>query len=527
MESEFHIIDHLVVLGFLIFFVFFGMGFSKRQRNTTHYYSASGSLPSWAIGLSILATLISSITFLAYPGAGFDSNWILLVQGLMIPVVLIFMVNFIIPFYRKVIGISAYEYFEKRFGYIARLYTSFAFLMAHFSKMGTVFFLLSLAIASMMGINIYLVLLVIGLAVLFFTLVGGIEAVVWLDAIQGIMLMASGILCIIVIFLKAPVAPLEVIEFAWNHDKIGFGPFDWDFTRLTFFVMAINGIFYAIQKYGTDQTIVQRYLTARSHKEAVKASLYGVLLCVPVWMLFMFIGSMLFSFYNMTEVGLPDGMRADSVFPHFILTELPIGITGLILAGLLGAAFSSLDSDLNSISAVALTDYYKRFYPDRNDRHYLIIGRIIVIASGIGALGIAIIYVLAEDETVLGIVFSLYAIFSGGIAGLFLLGIFTKKANKQGVNVGIVVTILFTAWAMLTSQPFGAAEQPLLDFGGYNYTHHSYMMGVYTHFILFGVGYFASFLFPKHQAEDNLTFYGYLKERRQIKAELAGDEDDT
>ena len=518
MEETLHTVDYIIVLVALIFFVLFGLSFSWKQKSTGHFFTASGTIPSWAVGLSILATLISSITFLAYPGAGFSSNWILLVQGLMVPVVLIFMLNFIVPFYRKVIGVSTYEYFEKRFGYIARLYTSLAFSMAHFSKMGTVFFLLALALSSMMGVDIYTVILVLGVVVIFYTMIGGIEAVIWLDVIQGIMLLAGGILCLGVMFAVAP--PIEMIEFAWKNDKIGFGPYDWDFTRLTFFVIALNGIFYAIQKYGTDQTIVQRYLTAKSHKEAVKAAFIGVLFCVPIWMLFMFVGSMLFSFYNVTDFALPEAIRADSVFPFFITTQLPIGVTGLILAGLVAAALSSLDSDLNSLSAVGVEDYYKRLFPNKSDGHYLIVGRSIVVLCGIGALGIAAMYVEAEGETVLGIVFALYAIFSGGIAGLFLLGIFSKRANKQGLYIGIIVTVLFTAWAMLTSQPVGATEEPLLNLGSYNFTHHSYMLGVYTHFIIIGVGYAASFLFPAYQADDSLTIYGYWKAKkvsRQLK----------
>lgn len=517
MESSLHIIDYIVVAVYLLIIVVFGISFAKKQKSTDHYFAASGGLPSWAVGLSILATLISSVTFLAYPGAGYSSNWILLVQGLMVPIVLVFLVNFIVPLYRKVIGISTYEYFEKRFGYVARLYTSFAFTMAHFSKMGTVFFLLALALSSMSGLNIYGVIIVLGVIIILYTLLGGIEAVIWLDVIQGLMLFLGGLLCLGVMFYVAPANMMEMVSHAWESDKIGFGPYDWDFTRLTFVVIALNGIFYAIQKYGTDQTIVQRYLTAKSHKEAVKASLVGVLLCVPVWALFMFVGSMLFSFYELSEFVVPEGTRPDSVFPYFLKTQLPIGVTGLILAALTAAALSSLDSDLNSLAAVGVEDYYKRLKPNMPDTHYLNVGRSIVVGCGIAALLVAFMYVEAEGETVLGIVFALYAIFSGGIAGLFLLGIFTKRANSKGIIVGIAACVLFTAWAMLTSLNIGPGGKPFLDFPGFNYTHHSYMLGVYTHFILFGVGYAASFLFPAHSADDSLTIYGYWKDQKALK----------
>lgn len=519
MDTSLHIVDYIVVALTLIGFVVFGLSFLNKQGDTTHYFTTSGTMPTWVIGLSILATLISSVTFLAYPGAGFDSNWILLVQGMMVPIVLLFIISFIVPFYRKVIGISAYEYFEKRFGYLARVYTSLAFGMAHFSKMGTVFFLLALAISSMMGLNIYGVLIVLAIVVILYTMMGGIEAVMWLDVVQGILLMSGALIALFAMFLVAPVSPIEMIDFAWENNKIGFGPYDWDLTQLTFFVIAINGIFYAIQKYGTDQTIVQRFLTAKSDKEAIRASYIGVLLAVPVWALFMFVGTMLFSFYHFTDFALPNGIRPDSVFPHFITTQLPIGVAGLILSGLIAAALSSLDSDLNSLSAVGMDDFYKRFFPDKPDSHYLFVSRVIVAICGIAALGVSLIYVEAEGDTVLSIVFALYAIFSGGVAGVLLLGIFSKRANKQGLYIGIGVCILFTAWAMMTSQPIGDANQPLLDLGAYNFTHHDYMMGVYTHLIIIGVGYVASFMFPGEMASDDLTFYAYWKNRKKLKQE--------
>jgi solute:Na+ symporter, SSS family len=512
-----HFVDYLVVILYLVFIVLFGFSFSRRQKDTRRYFAAGGSLPYWAVGFSILATLISSITFLAYPGEGFASNWIRLVQGLMVPIVLIFLVQFIVPLYRDVIGLSAYEYFEKRFGFFARLYTSLAFAMAHFSKMGTVFFLLALALSSMMGLEIHAVILVLGFVVILYTLVGGIEAVVWLDVIQGFMLAAGGIVCVIIIFVLAPGNPIDLIKIAVQDGKIGFGPYDIDFTRLTFIVMAINGIFYAIQKYGTDQTIVQRYLTAKSDRDAIKASLVGVLLCVPVWALFMFIGSSLYAFYSVTEFGLPPDTRPDAVFPFFIMTQLPVGVTGLIMAAIVAAALSSLDSDLNSLAAVGVEDYYKRFKPESTDKQRLFVGRLVVVLSGIGALGVAWIYIAAEGETVLSIVFSLYAIFSGGIAGLFILGIFTRRANMKGLYFGIAASVLFTAWAMLTSSPLGIGEKPVLDLGRFNYTHHSYMLGVYSHIVLFGVGYLASFLFPYKEPEKNLTIHSWLEKRKYKK----------
>ncbi|MBD3288276.1 sodium/solute symporter, partial [candidate division KSB1 bacterium] len=432
MQQHLPALDYVVIVLSLIFSIGIGVYFAKRQKDTDKYFKAGGSIPAWAVGMSILATLISSVTFLAYPGAGYKSNWILLVQGLMVPLVLVFMIWFIVPLYRKVIRLSAYEYFEKRFGFFARLYSSVGFILAHFSKMGTVFFLLTLAISSLTGINVFVVLWILGISVIVLTFLGGIEAVIWLDVIQGFLLILGGLLSVGIILFKPAGGIGNVLNVIWETGKVDFGPYDLNFVNLTFIVMAINGIFYAIQKYGTDQTIIQRYLTAKNDKSAIRASLMGVLLCVPVWTLFMFIGTGLFAFFKITSASLPPDVTAEGVFPHFILTQIPVGLTGLIISALIAAAVSSLDSDLNCLSAIGVEDYYVRFKPNSTDKQRLIMGKILVVISGLAAMFVATLYILAGSEGVLGIVFALYAIFSGGIAGMFLLGLFSKRANKQG-----------------------------------------------------------------------------------------------
>lgn len=515
-ENGLHLLDYLIVFLSVLLFIAVGSSFARRQTSTDRYFAGGRALPAWAIGMSILATLISSVTFLAYPGEGYAGNWIRLVQGLMVPVVLIFLVWFVVPLYRDVIGISAYEYFEKRFGFLARLYASLGFVAAHFSKMGTVFFLIGLAVSEMMGLDPYLVIWVLGLAITAVTLLGGIEAVIWLDVIQGFMLLAGGLICLGVLLFTPPGGPAAVLGLAISEHKIGFGPYDWDFTKLTFWVMAINGVFYAIQKYGTDQTIVQRYLTVRSDRDAIRAALMGVLLCVPVWTMFMLIGTLLYSYYHLTSAPLPAGIRPDAVFPNFIMNELPIGITGFILAALIAAAISSLDSDLNCLAAIGVEDYYLRFRPEATDRERLRVGKIIVAISGVAALIVASLYVKAGNQTVLSVIFTLYAIFSGGIAGLFLLGILSRRANKQGFYVGLAACVLFTGWAVLTSTPvpIGGETRLLLDLGSFNFTHHTYMLGVYSHFVLFGVGYVASLFFKARPVEPNLTIHEWWKSRR-------------
>lgn len=509
------VIDYAIIVTVLIINLYFGLRYAKNQNTTQTYFAAKGRVPAWAIGMSLLATLISSVTFLGYPSEGYSNNWILLVQGLLVPVILLGTIWFIVPLYRKVIGLSTYEYFEKRFGPFARYYSSIAFVLRQFSSMGTVFFLLSVALTNMTGGNTFYIIVVVGLIIIAVNLLGGIEAVIWLDVFQGFMLFASGILCVLVIIFSVKGGLPEVLNTASANGRTGFGPYDLDFSRLTFIVMVINGMFYAIQKYGTDQTVVQRYLTAKTDKAAIKASILGISLTVPVWALFMFIGTALFVYYRQNP--LPTGMRPDAVFPYFIMTRFPTGVIGFILAAMISAAICSLSADLNSLAAVGLEDFYKKFRPECADKEYLRISKIIVVLSGLIAIGIGGIYLNAGNEGVLGIVFTLYAIFSGGIVGIFLLGIFSARANQQGVNIAIVVCILFTAYAFLTSTQigYGANKKLLLDMGNYNFTHHKLMLGVYSHLVVIGVGYVASLFFPKPDLDANLLYSGWRNSIRQ------------
>jgi solute:Na+ symporter, SSS family len=515
-----HFLDLLVLSISLIVFLVIGIHFARKQKSSGRYFKGAGAIPSWVVGMSILATLISSITFLAYPGAGFQSNWILLVQGLMVPLVLVGLIWIVVPLYREVIGISAYEYFEKRFGFLARVYSSLAFSLTHFTKMGTVFFLLTIALAQLTGFDAYLILWALGVATVVITLVGGIEAVIWADMFQGFLLIAAGIVVVLLLLFIPAAGPGAVLATAWGSGKMGFGPYDLDFAKLTFIVIALNGVFYALQKYGTDQTIVQRYLAANSDRGAVRAALIGVLLCVPVWGLFMFVGTLLWAFYQVTGYTIPADVTAEQVFPYFMMTQLPAGVVGLILAGLVAAAISTLDTDLNCLAAVAVEDYYVRLKPGVTDRQKLIVARLVVVLCGIAAMGIASLYIVIGGEGVLGIVFGLYAIFSGGLVGLFLLGLGTKRANKQGTYIGIAACVIFTAWATLTSTrvPIEGETRLLWDLGNYNFTHHTYMLGVYSHLVLFGVGYLASLLFKSPDPAENLTFRGWISRRRAVAA---------
>lgn len=509
--------DYLVVLGYLAAMVWMGFHFSRNQQNTERYFKGRGSIPAWALGISL--PVISSVTFIAFPGRAYHSNWLLLVQGLMLPFAVLTMVWFIVPAYRHAIGISTYEYFEKRFSYAARLYASLAFFVVTFTKMGTITYLMALAIAGMTGWEIHTVIIVISVATVIYTWVGGLEAVVWTDVVQSLIFPIAGLVCIAILLFKPPGGPAAVISLAYENGKLGFGPYDLDFTRPTLIVMILNGLFYGFQNYSTSQLIVQRLLAAKDDRAAISATLTSVCVSIPVWLIFMFIGTCLWSFYKITQLPLgPNVTKADDVFPYFIITQLPPGMTGLVLAGLMAAAMSTLSSDLNCLSAVAVEDYYRRLRPTAGDKNRLMAGKAIVLGCGLVAIVISLIYVRLGRDSILEAIFSIYAIFSGGIGGLFALAFLTRRANRQGVLIGIITCVLFTAWALLTSpMKWGGGSTILLDLGPLNFRHDALMLAVYTNIVFFAAGYVGSLIFPAEPRAENLTIHGWIGSRHAIQ----------
>jgi len=513
-NNPIHWIDTAIILVSVLFTIATGFYFSKRQKSSDRYFSGSKTIPAWAIGISIFATLLSSVTFLAYPAAAYKSNWILLVQGLMVPIVLVGLIGIIVPLFRKVIRLSTYEYFERRFGVFARMYSSLAFMLTHFSKMGTVLFLVSIALNSFTHYPVLMIMLCLSIAIITLTMLGGMEGVIWMDVVQGFLLVGGGLLCLGILLFRPVAGPVETMHQAFAMGKIDVGPYNFSLTDLTIWVMIINGAFYALQKYGTDQTIVQRYLAAKSDKDAKHAAFIGVFASVSVWTLFMLIGSLLYVFYHTGTAILPKDITADKVFPYFISTQLPVGVVGLVLSALVAAALASLQSDLNCLSAIGVEDYYQRFKPSCTDKQRLRMGRILVFVAGCIMMTVAYLFVQWQGEGILGIVFGLYAIFSAGIVGIFLLGVLSRRANKQGLYVGIAACVLFTAYAVLTTTKIG--DHVILDLGKMNFPQHKYMLGVYSHLIVFGVGYVASLFFKSEPADIHLTIYGYYKNDQNV-----------
>jgi len=492
---------------YMVAMVLIGLRFAKRQTSTETYFVARRSIPHWAMGVSIYAALISSITFTAYPGSAYAGNWNELVPGFMVVAVLLLVGTVIIPFFRHAVGMSAYEYFGRRFGYGARAYSALAFIAGHFSKMGFVFYTLAIIVGGITGWNIYVVMMVTGVVTVFYTVIGGLEAVIWTDVIQGFVKCIGIFVCLGFLLYEVPGGPSAAFRLAWDHHKFSLGSVSWDLSRNgNVWIMAIYGFFWYLQKYTADQTLVQRYLVAKSDREAFKGVAFGALLCVPAWALFMLIGTLVWAYYQLAG-GAPALHKPDEFFPYFLATKVPAGFAGLFMAALVASAMSMLSSDLNCLSVVVVEDYYRKLRPDSTDRQRLAVGKWSVAVCGAISVVVAVVIAI-YSERVLSFYFTVTSIIAGGLAGLFLLAFLSPRANRQGAYVGIAACLLFTSWATLTS-----GKNPVCDLGWYNFTLPTVLIGGIGHVILLAVGYVSSRFFAAGDGSRSLTLWGWLERR--------------
>lgn len=506
------LVDLIVVAAYLGIIALIGTRFSKRQTSTESYFVAKRSIPGWAMGMSMLATMISSVTFVAYPGSSYAGNWSLLVPGFLILATLPLVAKVVIPFYREEVGMSAYEYFEKRFGRPARLYASAAFSLAHFSKMGFVLYLMALTITSMTGWNITAVILSVAILMVIYTVVGGIEAVVWTDVVQGFVLWIGIVVALgYLLFLPAG-GPSAVFSIAAEHGKFSLGDLSWDWTRPTIPVAILYGLFWYGQRYVADQTMVQRYLLAKSDRSALRGVSLGAMLCVPIWALFMLIGTSVWAFFQLSGETIPATItKADQMFPYFLSEHLPPGMLGLLLAALAGAAMTMLASDLNSLASVATEDFYRAARPNASDRERLRAAKVIVVIVGLLNIVTALVLVHTKGSA-LSMWFVVSAIASGGLAGLFLLAFLVKCATRTGAYTGIAMSTAFTVWAVLTR-----GDKPVLDLAPYNFGFDELTIGALGNIVLFAAGAAASMPpFSRERAaeEPHGTVWHWLRTRR-------------
>lgn len=467
METEIRILDVAVVVCGLLGLLLMGLRFSSSNRTTEDYFLGNRSMPGWLVGISLVGTSISSITFLALPAAAFALDWRLIVNNLMLPVGIVMAVFVFIPLFRQGRITSAFEYLGARFGPILRLYGAVSFIIVQLLRLSTVLYLASLPVSLLLGTPVVTVILVGGIFISIYTMFGGIKAVIWTDLVQTVILLGGGVICLVTIIAATPGGLSEIVSRGASDGKFSLGDFDLDFARRTFWTMTILGVFQWLTDYSSNQTIIQRYLAVSSTREARKAVLLCGVVSIPIWAFFFFLGTALYGFYTTVPDPAVAGLPADSVLPYFLQTKVMVGVTGLVIVGILAAAMSTLDSGINSISTVAVVDFVRgrRVAPDSRGSH-LASARIAAGGAGVLMITGALIYHQMPRESMLDFQVIVTALFGGCLGGLFLVGIFTTRVDGSAALGAVGIAIAANAYLLLNQMRW-LPESWLFDLHAY------------------------------------------------------------
>ncbi|MBR5062444.1 MAG: sodium:solute symporter [Prevotella sp.] len=447
-------IDLIIFALFTLGVVVFGCSFYRKGNTSAEFTQAGRSLPGWVVGMSIFATYVSSISYIGYPGKAFASNWNAFVFSLSIPIASYFAAKYFVPFYRKGGSVSAYTFLEKKFGRWARLYASLCYLLTQIARMGSILYLLAVPMYILMGWNLHVVIIATSIAIILYSMLGGLKAVIWADAIQGIILIGGALLCLGILLFSMPDGPMQAFDLAIQSpqgNKFSLGAFTSDLTTSTFWVCLIYGIFINLQNYGIDQNYVQRYHAAKTDKDARFSALFGGYLFIPVSALFFLIGSVLYSYYTAHPNLLPEEIasKPDYVFPYFIVHGLPVGLRGLLIASIFAAGMSTVSTSVTSAATIILTDYYKPLVRKSSERRDVFVLRL--SSAIVGVIGIIVAIAMLSVESIIDAWWKLSSIFSGGMLGLFLLGIIPRCISQTAALVGCILGIIVIAWISLAS----------------------------------------------------------------------------
>ena len=494
LTPPFGTLNSVVVFIYFAILVIIGWYFSRRQKNSTDYFKASGRIPWWAVGLSIFGTALSAITFMAIPAKAYATDWSYILMNAGIILVAPLIILLFIPFYRKLDITTAYEYLELRFNLATRLICSISFILFQIGRMGIVLLLPSIALHVVTGIDIFLCISLMGVLSLVYTMMGGIEAVVWTDAMQVVVLMGGALFAVFYISDNIDGGFSSIIHEGMASSKFAMASTDFDLMNPTLWTVLLATIFANITTYGTDQTMVQRYLTTSDQKMASRSVWMNAALTIPATLIFFFVGTALFVFFKnkpaLLSTTITDG---DAIFPWFIFTQMPQGIAGLLISGIFAAAMSTLSSSMNSAATAYSVDIHFRFgWSKKIDQ--LLLARIFTLILGLSGILFGILMATWDIKSLWDEFQKILGLVLGGLGGLFLLGVLTRRASGTGAVIGMLGSIVVQIIVIKT--------QPV----------HLLLYAATGFLSCFLIGYLFSLIFPTQQKDiDHLTIYSFKK----------------
>ncbi|MFH1882487.1 MAG: sodium/solute symporter [Planctomycetota bacterium] len=429
-----------------------GVYYTRKCRTAEQFMVAGRSIPAWAAGLAVMSAYTSSISYIATPGKAFDSNWNPIIFSLCILPVAWLVCKYVVPYYRKTQLISVYSFLEERLGSWGRIYAALAFVLYMIGRVAVILYLAGLLLSTFVSWNIGVVIIVIGLITIIYTLLGGMEAVIWTDVMQSVIMIVGILFCAVSLSIHVFSGPEPLIQAAIDNNKFSFGSLKFTlasqehlFDR-TIWVMIIYGITEALRSLLADQNYVQKYCSVPTEREAKRSIWIAMLIYIPLTAVFLYIGTTLFAFYSRGDELVRAGItKGDQVFPYYIATQVPAGLKGLIIAAILAAAMSTIDSALNCSATVLLLDFHKRYFnPNIGERASMVFLRLGTVVWGLLGTGAALLMIRAKS--ILDIWWQLSGIFGGALLGLFLLAFMRIRLRLWQGLASIGVSIAVISW---------------------------------------------------------------------------------
>jgi SSS family transporter len=428
-------LDLAIIAAYLVGITLFGLRFRKKQRTLRDYFLADRNIPWWAIALSIVAAETSTLTIISIPGLAYDSNltFLQVVLGYVVGRVIISFV--LLPHYFRGDLFTAYELIERRFGKRLRSLTASLFLLTRGAAEGVRVYAVSIVVGIALGTGEIASIAIITALTLIYTFEGGLAAVIWTDVVQTLIYVGGTLVGVSVILHLVPGGWPAIHDLASRAGKLrvlDFAPTLWK--PYTFWAGLIGGVFFTIASHGTDQLIVQRLLAARNQRQSATALISSGVAIFFQFALFLTVGVALWAYYQVPSSTFG---KSDYIYPRFIVTRMPHGISGLLIAAILAAAMSNLSAALNSLSSSLMMDFYLRRHPQTDDRKQLQLSRVGTILWALILFALAVLS-LHKVARVVEVGLTITSVAYGALLGVFLLGVLTRRANQSGAMIGML-----------------------------------------------------------------------------------------
>ena len=446
-EKEFGWVNWTVLVVYLTAMLGMGFYFMRKEKGADDFFKGGGRIPWWAAGISIYATMLSAITYMTIPAKAYNTDWTYYPMLWMILLVSFPVIKYYLPYFRKLNVTSAYEILEKRFNLFTRMLASTLFCIFMIVRMAIVLYLPSLALTAVTGIDIYMCIVLMGLITIIYCTMGGVTAVIWGDVVQGVILVFGAIFAVVYLAVGTEGGISGCIDIALENDKLRLFDFSNSWSQATWWVIILGGLANNLISYTSDQTVIQRYLTTSDEKSAGRSILINGLMSVFVSVAFYMIGTGLFTFYKTHPAELDVTMQqSDAIFPFFMMSQMPAGVAGALIAAIFAATMSTISSNINSVATAFSIDFWKRFRPSTSDKSLVVVARWASVVSGMVGLLLALFMATWEIQSFLDFFNEALGLLTSGLGGLFFIAVFMKRVKGFAALTGFIVGEFVVFW---------------------------------------------------------------------------------